>query len=98
MSSLSIAQTNSLQDQRERESLRSQYSAKAPNEEPMPAPVPTRASIVPPAPTNAMWTPDMGITFGGAAPPSANSNVHNPAYPQARATGPWDANRGIQFG
>src|SRR6186713_492663 len=98
MSSLSIAQTTSLQDQKERENLRAQYSAKAPNEEPMPAPVPTRISMVPPAPVAGMWTPEMGIKFGGPAPPPPpGSNVHNPAYPAAK-TGQWSPNRGINFG
>ncbi|KAI4128384.1 MAG: hypothetical protein LQ347_004206, partial [Umbilicaria vellea] len=103
MSSLNISQTSNLQDQKQRENMRSQYSAKAPADEPLTAPTPTRAAVVPP-PAPSVWTPEMGIKFGGAAPSlPAIGNVHNPAYPNTRTGGqirggPWDPSRGVQFG
>ena len=102
MSALNISQTSSLQDQKQRESLRSHYSAKAPSEEPLAAPVPTRAAVAPPqVPTPGMWNPDMGIKFGGAPSQQqpGNTNVHNPAYPNTRGRGgQWDASQGVRFG
>lgn len=107
MSALNLSQTDHLQDQKQREGLRSHYSAKAHNEEPLTAPVPTRANVQPPPPvhTPALWSPEMGINFGG--PPKASAqqqhdgNVHNPTYPNTRARGglgQWDANQGLRFG
>lgn len=103
MSALNLSQTTSLQDQKQRESLRSQYSAKAPASEPLAAPTPTRAAVQPPtAPVQGMWNPEMGIKFGGVTTPqqpAVNGNVHNPAYPNTRARGgQWDANQGLRFG
>ena len=103
MSALNLSQATSLQDQKQRESLRSHYSAKAPSSEPLTAPTPTRATVPPPtAPTQGMWNPEMGIKFGGVTTPQqpqANGNVHNPAYPSTRARGgPWDASQGLRFG
>ena len=83
--------------------MRSQYSAKAPADEPLTAPTPTRAAVAPPPAPSGMWSPEMGIKFGGAAPAlPANKNVHNPAYPDTRnggqiRGGPWDPSRGVQF-
>ena len=104
MSALNLSQTDHLQDQKQREGLRSHYSAKAPKEEPMPAPVPTRANVQPPPPTAspALWSPEMGINFGApvATPHHPNGNVpHNPAYPNTRGRGgQWDQGQGIRFG
>ena len=105
MSALNLSQTSHLQDQKQREGLRSHYSAKAPKEEPLAAPVPTRANVQPPpAPSPALWSPEMGISFGDPAkapPPPQNGNVHNPAYPNTRARGgpgQWNANQGVKFG
>ena len=103
MSALNLSQTTSLQDQKQRESLRSHYSAKAPASEPLAAPTPTRAAVQPPtAPVQGMWNPEMGIKFGGVTTPqqpAVNGNVHNPAYPNTRARGgQWDANQGLRFG
>ena len=114
MSSLSLAQTSSLQDQKERESLRNQYGARAqqaPRGEPLAAPVPTRANIQPPpaeppTPSARLWSPEMGINFGPApqGPPQQqqqqqNGNVRNPAYPDTRGRpGQWDSGQGVRFG
>ena len=104
MSALNLSQATSLQDQKQRESLRSHYSAKAPSSEPLTAPTPTRAAVQPPtAPVQGMWNPEMGIKFAGVTTPQqqptpANGNVHNPAYPNTRARGgQWDANQGLRF-
>ncbi|XHG00562.1 hypothetical protein AWENTII_003998 [Aspergillus wentii] len=54
-------------------------------EEPLTAPQPTRAPVAPPAvPTPGMWTPEMGIRFGGA-----------PA--SGRQPGKWDPSQGVRF-
>ena len=103
MSALNLSQATSLQDQKQRESLRSHYSAKAPSSEPLTAPTPTRAAVQPPAaPVPGMWNPEMGIKFAGVTTPQqppANGNVHNPAYPNTRARGgQWDASQGLRFG
>lgn len=101
MSALNLSQTTSLQDQKQRESLRSHYSARAPSSEPLTAPIPTRAAVQPPpAPTPGVWNPELGIKFGGVTTPQqppANGNVHNLTYPSTRARG-WDANQGVRFG
>jgi programmed cell death 6-interacting protein len=110
MSSLRLAQTNSLQDQKERENLRTQYNAtKVANHEPMTAPMPTRASqathntaTTSTATTGGMWTPEMGIKFASVPAPASNAgnsnNVHNPAYPAPKKGGTWNAGAGLQFG
>ena len=102
MSALNLSQVTSLQDQKNRETLRSQYGAKAAASEPLTAPTPTRPAVQPPPPTGptpGMWSPDMGIKFGGASKQQANGDVHNPAYPNPKARGEkWDVNQGIRFG
>lgn len=100
MSALNLSQTNALQDQKQRENLRSHYSARAPSSEPLTAPIPTRAAVPPPAPAPGMWTPEAGIKFGAAPPPQQqNGNVHNPAYPSTRSRGgQWDVSQGVRFG
>ena len=109
MSALNLSQATSLQDQKQRELLRSHYNAKAPSSEPLTAPTPTRATVQQPStPVSAMWNPEMGIKFAGVTtpqqqqqpPPANNGNVHSsPAYPSTRARGgQWDANQGLRFG
>lgn len=103
MSALNISQATSLQDQKQREGLRSHYSAKAPSSEPLTAPVPTRAPAQPPpAPSAGMWNPEMGIKFSGVTTPQqpqATGNVHNPGYPNTRGRGgQWDVSQGVRFG
>jgi programmed cell death 6-interacting protein len=102
MSALNLSQVTSLQDQKQRETLRSQYSTKAPSSEPLTAPTPTRAAVQPPpptAPTPGMWNPEMGIKFGGALAQQPSGDVHNPTYPSAKLRGgQWDMNQGVRFG
>ena len=107
MSALNLNQTHVLNEQKQRDALRSQYGSKAPSGEPMPAPTPQRANIQPPpavpaSPKPGMWNPEMGINFGGApAPPQQgqSSSVHNVPYPQANVRpGQWDMSQGLRFG
>ena len=118
MSALNLSQTDHLHDQKQREGLRNQYSARAPKEEPLTAPLPTRANVQPPPPLPpsvgpspaALWSPEMGINFGGGPPAKAqqqNENAHNPAYPNTRARGAAvgggqggqrDVSQGVRFG
>ena len=96
MSAMSISQQSSLQDQKERDLLRTQYNARAPPGKPLAAPMPTRATAAR-TPATAIWSPEMGIKFGPAAPAPALANVHNPAYPQAKG-GRWSPSKGLNFG
>ena len=102
MSALNLAQSSSLQDQKERDSLRSQYNAtKAATGQSIAAPMPTRTN--PPQSAGGMWTPEMGITFGASSIPQPNNNpanIHNPAYPAPpqAGRGTWKAGTGIKFG
>ena len=103
MSSLNLAQTNTLQDQRQRETLRHQYGAKPTEREPLTAPTPNRAPVSPPSASPGIWSPEMGINFGGPAPRALNNNnIHNPAYPNTRGGqtrgGQWNPSQGVKFG
>ena len=64
---------------------------------PMPAPVPTRAPIVPmqpgQLPHSGMWSPEVGIKFGG--PPSVQQA---PPTKQKIHGGQWDPTAGVRFG
>ena len=106
MSTLNISQATSLQDQKQREGSRQQYTTKARTEEPLAAPVPTRANV-PPAPaappTPGVWNPEIGIKFGGALPvqqpPQTNGNMQSPTYPNPKSrSGQWDVSHGVRFG
>ncbi|GIK03728.1 pH-response regulator protein palA/rim20 [Aspergillus viridinutans] len=62
-----------------------QVQPSRPPEEPLTAPQPTRAPVAPPAvPTPGMWSPEVGIRFGGG-----NSRGQ---------PGQWDPSDGIRFG
>ncbi|KAL2041235.1 hypothetical protein N7G274_006180 [Stereocaulon virgatum] len=101
VSALNLSQVTSLQDQKQRETLRSQYSTKAPSSEPLTAPTPTRAAVQPPpptAPTPGIWNPEIGIKFGGALAQQPSGDMHNPAYPSTKTRGQWDMNQGVRFG
>ena len=103
MSSLNLAQNNALQDQKKREILCSQYNVKAPAQDPLTAPTPTRAPVSPPSASPGMWSPEMGIKFAGVVlPPPIAANQHNPAYPNTRNAeargGQWNPSQGVKFG
>ena len=106
MSALNLNQTHVLNEQKQRDALRSQYGSKAPSGEPMPAPTPQRANIQPPpavpaSPNPGMWNPEMGIKFGAPPPPQQGqpSSVHNVPYPKANVRpGQWDMSQGLRFG
>ncbi|KAF2490964.1 BRO1-domain-containing protein [Lophium mytilinum] len=89
MSSMNL-QTNSLQQQRQAESQNPQYGANVHAGEPLAAPTPTRAV----GPTTGMWTPEVGIRFGGA--PAAPAGSRPTAGPPQ--DGRWDAAKGLKFG
>ena len=94
MSSLSLQETSaSLQKQKRQENARAVPTS---NQVPQPltAPMPTRPPIAPPAPAGTVWSPDMGITFGGP-PTQANGNI---PHAQGRPNNaPWDHGRGGQY-
>ncbi|PNS19516.1 pH-response regulator protein palA/RIM20 [Sphaceloma murrayae] len=73
--SLQNANSNMLLQQKQQEARQHEFSRSGKLPEPLVAPTPTRAGIVPPAvssegavkaPAPGMWTPDMGIKFGGS--------------------------------
>ncbi|KAI9872294.1 MAG: pH-response regulator protein palA/rim20 [Pleopsidium flavum] len=103
MSSLTLSQANSLQHEKQEENLRSSYKIKAHVDEPLTAPTPTRAAVPPPlAPASlGVWTPEMGIQFGGGPSQQNNQNVHAAPYPNTSNAqlrgGPWDPSRGLRF-
>ncbi|KAL2013934.1 hypothetical protein VTN00DRAFT_1459 [Thermoascus crustaceus] len=60
-------------------------------EEPLTAPQPTRASIAPPpVATAGLWSPEVGIKFGGPAAPAQNQG-------RGQAPGKWDPSHGVRF-
>ena len=96
MAGLSIQQTTqNLQEQKQRESQRGEYSAKAPAGEPLTAPTPTRATAPSlPAvqqPQSGVWNPEIGIKFG-APPPNGVGGAER----QVKG-GQWDAGKGVRF-
>ncbi|KAF2872702.1 BRO1-like domain-containing protein [Massariosphaeria phaeospora] len=93
MSSLNLQQanSNSLQQQRQEDAQNPQYGGDAHVEEPLTAPMPTRASVGPHA---GMWTPDVGIRFAPVPTASGNTRPAN-GPPQ---DGRWDPTKGLKFG
>jgi programmed cell death 6-interacting protein len=92
MSSLGLQQaaSNSLQQQKQADAQDPHYGASAHAEEPLTAPTPTRASM---PPTAGMWTPEVGIRFGG--PPTASGNPRPSGGPPQ--DGRWDPAQGLKF-
>ncbi len=86
MSSLHLQETSaSLQKQKKQETSRA-VPAHAQSQQPLTAPQPTRAQIPPAAAAGGVWSPDMGIKFGGTP---TQPNGHMP--PQGRpGNGQWD--------
>lgn len=103
LTNLSLTNTTQLQEQRERETLRSHYNTPAPSEEPLTAPTPARAAAPPPSPAPGIWSPEMGIKFAANndTPSTSSGDSGNSKYPNAGALvsgGKWDGTRGIRFG
>lgn len=97
---MSLAHTNALQDQKEREHLRSQFNAnKAATGEPMTAPMPTRANVAPQPPAGGMWTPEMGIKFASQSqPPLGQPNdTHKAQYPVPPKGSTWMPGSAVRF-
>jgi programmed cell death 6-interacting protein len=87
----------SLQQQKQDENrIPRDYSTRS-QDPPMPAPIPTRAPVAPmrPAlgPHVGMWSPEIGIKFGG--PPPGDPP---PQSPQKLQGGKWDPTSGLRFG
>lgn len=89
--SLQQANSNALQQQRQADAQNPQYAAAAHADEPLAAPTPTRANAPPSA---GMWTPDVGIRFGGVPTTTGNARPSN-GPPQ---DGRWDPTQGLKFG
>jgi programmed cell death 6-interacting protein len=87
MSSLNLRETSaSLQKQKREENAR---GIPLPNQshEPLAAPLPTRAPIAPPPPTGTVWSPEMGIKFGGPPAPANGNMSHTQSRPN---NAQWD--------
>ena len=117
MSKLNLS-SHPLQDQRGREEglkRTQQYNTAttnnnnnrlpAPAEEPLKAPVPTRApaAVQPPPPTPAapnpgMWNPEMGIKFAGQGPQQQQQQQPQMNGHSGRGGHQWDASQGVRFG
>ena len=93
MNSLSLQQanSNSLQQQKQADAQNPQYGADAHAEAPLTAPTPTRAGVPPPS---GMWTPEVGIRFGGVPTASGNARPTNGPAQDGR----WDPTQGLKFG
>lgn len=102
LSNLAIQQQKKQQESANISSPRLQNNAyqTRPLEPPMPAPVPTRAAVPPPAVQSpgavpGMWSPDMGIKFGSVGP--AGSSGDKPLGGRAHGAA-WDPSSGVRFG
>lgn len=103
MAQMSLQNANHahLRHQKHQETLMQQQQPRvtAPRTEPLAAPMPTRANVVPPpvaaTPAPGMWTPEMGIKFGGAGPsaPVSSTPNENGNHRDNR----WDPSKGMQF-
>jgi programmed cell death 6-interacting protein len=94
MSSLSLQETSaSLQKQKWEESARA-VPLHSQTQQPLTAPLPTRAPITPPSPVATVWSPDMGIRFGG---PPTQGNANIPNAPGRPNKGQWEQGRGGHF-
>ncbi|OAL48689.1 BRO1-domain-containing protein [Pyrenochaeta sp. DS3sAY3a] len=93
MSSLSLQQatSNSLQQQKRADAQNPQYGADAHADAPLTAPTPTRAGVPPPA---GMWSPEVGIKFGGVPTTSGTTRPANGPSQDGR----WDPTQGLKFG
>lgn len=70
-----------------------------PAAEPLTAPLPTRANVAPPPVANAgVWSPEMGIRFGGLMPTPGNTQPGRGGGPkQGAGPGTWDPSNGVRF-
>ena len=98
-----MAGLNLRNEQAQREQLRQQYHPNGGGEEEgnekdrrevMTAPTPVRKVQLP---EQGVWSPDVGIKFGGAQG-SGMVNMHKAAYPNTRLAGQWDPSQGVRFG
>lgn len=88
---LSLQHTKQLQEQKQREAV--PYGTKAPAEEPLTAPTPTRAPPPPQQLQPGMWNPEMGIKFGGTGAIGVNGSARQ----EGVKGGQWDAGKGLKF-
>lgn len=108
MAQMSLQNANhaNLRQQKQQDNLLQQQKPRnnAPRSEPLTAPVPTRANVAPPpvaaaSPVPGIWTPELGIKFGGvpgasAAAPAGSDGT--PTHGQHRDNR-WDPAKGMQF-
>jgi programmed cell death 6-interacting protein len=94
MSSLSLQETSASLQKRKREENARAVPPHSQTQQPLTAPLPTRAPIAPPSPAVTVWSPEMGIRFGGP-PTQGNANIPNaPGWPN---NGQWEQGRGGHF-
>jgi programmed cell death 6-interacting protein len=94
MASLNLQETSaSLQKQKRQENARATPPQNQ-SHQPLAAPLPTRASVAPPLPTGTMWSPQIGIKFGG---PPAHANGNTPHTQGRPNNAQWDQGRGGHY-
>ncbi|KAL1302117.1 hypothetical protein AAFC00_002552 [Neodothiora populina] len=103
--SLHHANHTNLRQQKQQETLLQHQSpmSNVPRTDPITAPMPTRANVVPPpvavapAPAPGIWTPEMGIKFGGTGNPAAVPAAMNGDFRGDHSDNRWDPSKGVQF-
>jgi programmed cell death 6-interacting protein len=70
-------------------------------QQPLTAPQPTRANAAPPPVTSGggIWSPEMGIRFGGQLPAPGTTQPGRPGDHQNKPANPgaWDPSKGLRF-
>jgi hypothetical protein len=93
ISKLNLDTAASLQQQKEEEARKPKRGAKAPAQEPLAAPQPTRAKAAP-----GMWKEGMDIRFGNEAPPQKSDDGKGEKGARTSSKQGWDPNQQIRFG
>lgn len=94
MAALNLQETSaSLQKQKRQENARA-TSPQNQSHQPLAAPLPTRAAVAPPLPTGTVWSPEMGIKFGG---PPAHSDGNTPHTQGRPNNAQWDQGLGGHY-
>ncbi|KAF1814411.1 BRO1-domain-containing protein [Eremomyces bilateralis CBS 781.70] len=83
MSGINLQQAANLQNERLAEAQAPSYRQRPPTENQIPAPQPTRTTLIP---TPGVWTPEMPIRFGQNSSTSGNTK-----------DGRWDPAQGVKF-
>lgn len=99
MAALNISSHHPIQHQQQQ--IQPQPPApQPPVAQPLTAPQPTRANAaLPPTVTNTggIWSPEMGIRFGGPLPAPGTTQPNRQSNAGGAPTGTWDPSKGMRF-